>query len=183
MRARPPRARALGGLDDGPLPDGFASLESSLAVLSADVRWGDVAAILEHGARSASSRAGLAVAAGDHVGARLGALLQRRPRRAERWLEETTRIAPPAEQWIVGVGGDRRPVADRGHARAPRRAAAPRRGALASPAPLGLLDAVEDGEVHTAYGVALVAHGRYEEALPSLEKGVFLRRCGGRSST
>ena len=35
MRAALARVRALGGLDDGPLPDGFASLESSLAVLSA----------------------------------------------------------------------------------------------------------------------------------------------------
>ena len=34
--------RALGGLDDGPLPDGFASLESSLSVLSATFGWGDV---------------------------------------------------------------------------------------------------------------------------------------------
>ena len=43
----------------------------------------------------------------------------------------------------------------------------------------GLLDAVEDGEVHTAYGVALLADGRPEEALPALEKGVFLRRLWG----
>ena len=40
----------------------------------------------------------------------------------------------------------------------------------------GLLDAREVGEVHTAYGVALGAHGRREEALPELEQGVFLRR-------
>ena len=40
----------------------------------------------------------------------------------------------------------------------------------------GLLDAAEDGEVHTAYGVALAVHDRHDEALPALEKGVFLRR-------
>jgi len=40
----------------------------------------------------------------------------------------------------------------------------------------GLLDAREVGEVHTAYGVALAAEGRREEALPELERGVFLRR-------
>ena len=40
---------------------------------------------------------------------------------------------------------------------------------------------MEDGEVHTAYGVALAAHGRREEALPELEKGVFLRRLWGQS--
>ena len=44
---------------------------------------------------------------------------------------------------------------------------------------VGLLDAIEDGEVHTAYGVALAAQGRREEALPALEKGVFLRRLWG----
>ena len=32
--------RALGGLDDGPLPDGFASLESSLVGAQRDVRLG-----------------------------------------------------------------------------------------------------------------------------------------------
>ena len=48
-----------------------------------------------------------------------------------------------------------------------------------SQARAGLLDAVEDGEVHTAYGVALAAHGRAEAALSSLEKGVFLRRLWG----
>jgi LuxR family maltose regulon positive regulatory protein len=40
----------------------------------------------------------------------------------------------------------------------------------------GLLESREVGEVHTAYGVALAAHGRREEALPELEQGVFLRR-------
>ena len=43
----------------------------------------------------------------------------------------------------------------------------------------GLLDAVEDGEVHTALGVALAADGRPAEALPALERGVFLRRLWG----
>ena len=43
----------------------------------------------------------------------------------------------------------------------------------------GLLEAREVGEVHTAYGVALAAQGRREEALPALEQGVFLRRLWG----
>jgi LuxR family maltose regulon positive regulatory protein len=43
----------------------------------------------------------------------------------------------------------------------------------------GLLDAVEDGEVHTAHGVALGAYGRWDEAIPELERGVFLRRLWG----
>jgi LuxR family maltose regulon positive regulatory protein len=43
----------------------------------------------------------------------------------------------------------------------------------------GLLDAIEDGEVHTAHGVALAAQGRLDEALPALERGVRLRRQWG----
>ena len=43
----------------------------------------------------------------------------------------------------------------------------------------GLLDAREVGEVHTAHGVALAAQGRHAEALPELERGVFLRRLWG----
>ena len=53
MRAAVARVARLGGLDDGPLPDGFASLESSLSVLQATFAWGDVGAILEHGDASA----------------------------------------------------------------------------------------------------------------------------------
>jgi LuxR family maltose regulon positive regulatory protein len=95
---------------------------------------------------------------------------------AERWLRETTAIAPAAEQWIVGVAA----IADlsliaglRGRRAEQLRLA---EEALEVTRTVGLLDAVEDGEVHTAYGVALAAHGRHQEALPALEKGVFLRR-------
>ena len=82
MRAAATRARALGDLDDGPLPDGFVSVESSLSVLEATFGWGDVSRD-PHPRRAlgAARAARLAVAARDHVGARLGALLQRRPRR------------------------------------------------------------------------------------------------------
>ena len=53
MRAVVARVRELGGLDAGPLPDGFATLEASLSLLSATFAWGDVSAVLEHGTRSA----------------------------------------------------------------------------------------------------------------------------------
>jgi LuxR family maltose regulon positive regulatory protein len=48
--------------------------------------------------------------------------------------------------------------------------------AMALTRDVGLIDAAADGEVHTAYGAALAAAGRREEAIPHLEKGVFLRR-------
>ena len=95
---------------------------------------------------------------------------------AERWLRETAERTPATEQWIVGFGA----IADlsliagmRGRRDEQLRLA---REALDMAREHGLLDAREVGEVHTAYGVALAAHGRREEALPELEQGVFLRR-------
>ena len=180
MRAAVARARGLGGLATGPLPDGFASLESSLSVLSATFGWGDVSAILEHGARSAELegpespwRPVITWALGwaHYCNGDLD--------EAERWLSETTVLAPPVDQWIVGVAA----VADlsliagrRGHRAEQMRLALE---AVELAGETGLLDAVEDGEVHTAHGVALAAEGRRDEALHALEKGVFLRRLWG----
>ena len=177
MRAAVARVRALGGLDEGPLPDGFVSLESSLSVLSATFGWGDVSAILEHGMRSAELEGPdspwrpvitWAVGWAHYVNGDLD--------RAERWLTETTVIAPPSEQWIVGVAAiaDLSLIAGLRSKRADQLRLA--REAVDLTREVGLLDAVEDGEVHTAYGVALAAHGRHAEALGELEKGVFLRR-------
>ena len=147
------RARALGGLDEGPLPDGFASLESSLSVLQRDVRLGR--RVGDPRARRALRRArgpGLAVAARDHVGARLGATTATATstRPSAGWTRRRG-IAPPADQWIVGVAA----IADlsliAGHARRPRRAAAPRATRRSSSrARSGCSTRVEDGEVHTA---------------------------------
>ena len=177
MRAAATRVRALGGLDDGPLPDGFVSVESSLSVLEATFGWGDVSAILTHGARSemleppdSPWRPVITWALGwaHYCNGDLD--------QAERWLQETSEIAPAAEQWIVGVAA----IADLSLIAGMRgRRAEQLRLALEAvevTRTAGLLDAVEDGEVHTAYGVALAAHGRLREALSALEKGVFLRR-------
>ena len=104
MRAAMARARALGGLATGPLPDGFASLESSLSVLSATFGWGDVSAIVEHGRRSAQLEGAdspwrpvitWALGWAHYCSGDLD--------EAERWLTETTALAPPVDQWIVGV--------------------------------------------------------------------------------
>ena len=69
---------------------------------------------------------------------------------AERWLKETTEIAPPSEQWIVGVAA----IADLSLIAGLRgRRAEQMRLALEAvdlTREVGLLDAVEDGEVHTA---------------------------------
>ena len=121
----------------------------------------------------------LAVAPRHHLGARVGSLLQRRSGRGRGWLEETTALAPAADQWIVGVAAiaDLSLIAGRHGRRDEQMRLAVRAVELA--AERGLIDAVEDGEVHTAHGVALAAQGRHDEALPCLEKGVFLRRLWG----
>ncbi len=97
-------------------------------------------------------------------------------RRPNRGCGRPSLIAPASDQWIVGVAA----VADlsliagmRGDRDEQRRLA---REAAALARDRGLLDAVEDGEVHTALGVSLAADGRLAEALPELERGVFLRR-------
>jgi LuxR family maltose regulon positive regulatory protein len=180
MRALVARVHALGGLEQGPLPDGFASLEASLCLLLATFAWGDVSAILEHGGRSEELEGPgspwrpvvtWALGWAHYCTGELDL--------AERWLRETTVIAPPADQWIVGVAAiaDLSLVAglrgDRGEQL--RRA----REAVALARERGLVDGVEVGEVHTAHGVALAAHGRHDEALPALEQGVLLRRLWG----
>lgn len=180
MRAAMARAREVGGLATGPLPDGFASLESSLSVLSATFGWGDVSAILEHGRRSAQLegvdspwRPVITWALGwaHYCNGDLD--------EAERWLTETTALAPPVDQWIVGVAAiaDLSLIAGRRGRHAEQMRLADEAFALAGER--GLLDAVEDGEVYTAHGAALAAVGRLEEALVALEKGVFLRRLWG----
>ena len=173
-------ARERADLEDGPLPDGFSSLASSISVLSAAFGWGDVSVMLVEGERAAA-REGLespwrpvvswSLGWGHYCAGDLVA--------AERWLTETAQLAPAADQWVVGTGA----IADlsmlagfRGDREEQLRLA---REAVDQAQRTGLLDACEVGEVHTAYGCALLAHARREEALPELERGVFLRRIWG----
>jgi len=177
MRGVVAQVRALGGLDDGPLPDGMASLESSISVLRATFAWGDVASVLEHGTRSAKLEGpdspwypvltwalGWAHYCNDDLDL------------AEQRLRETVALGPRAEQWIVAVAS----IADLSLI-AGMRGMRPEQARLADEAvelarERGLLDSVEVGEIHTARGVSLAAHGHPEAALPELEQGVLLRR-------
>jgi LuxR family transcriptional regulator, maltose regulon positive regulatory protein len=177
MRRALDRARELGGLEQGPLPDGFASLASSVSVLSAAFGWGDVSVMLEEGARSAELEGPespwrpvvtWSLGWGHYCNGDIDL--------AERWLEETAELAPASEQWVVGVGAiaDLSMIAGMRGRRAEQMQLATEAVDLARER--GLLEAREVGEVHTAHGVALAAHDRREEALPALEQGVFLRR-------
>jgi LuxR family maltose regulon positive regulatory protein len=177
MRRAVARLRELGQLEEGPLPDGFSSLEASLSVLSAAFAWGDVGAVLFEGTRSAELegpespwRPVVTWSLGWAHYCRGDLAL------AEPWLIEAAELAPATEQWVVGAGAiaDRSLIAGvRGQRAEQWRLALE---ALEMAREHGLLDAREVGEVHTAYGVALAAQGRREEALPELELGVFQRR-------
>jgi LuxR family maltose regulon positive regulatory protein len=180
MRAALETVGVLGHLDDGPLSDGFTSLESSMSLLRAAFAWGDVAAVLTEGARSAQLE---------------GPDSPWRPvvtwslgwahycngdlELAEHWLEETVALAPAAEQWVVGVGAAADLSLLAGMRGDPAEQLRRAEETVAWARECGLLDACEVGEVHTAHGVALAAHDRWDEALPALEKGVFLRRLWG----
>ena len=79
---------------------------------------------------------------------------------AERWLRETAALAPGGRPVDRRHRRDRRPLADRGPARPPRRSSCGwRTEAVEQAREHGLLEAREVGEVHTAHGVALAAHG------------------------
>jgi len=180
MRRAAERLRALGGLDEGPLPDGMASLESSLALLNAIFGGGSVAAALEDGTRAATLEGrdspwypvatwvlGWAHYCNDELDL------------AEGRFRETVVLGPPAEQWLVTTAS----IAQlsmiaglRGRRDEQRRLADE---AFAMARENGLLEAVEAGEVPTARGLALAAAGQYEAALPELEKGLMLRRMWG----
>ena len=110
------------------------------------------------------------MAPGPQLVARMGPLLRRRAR-ARRAGSGDGRARARAEQWIVVAGA----IADlsliagmRGRRAEQLLRSRPRPVDLARER--GLLDSIEVGEVHTAYGAALAAHGRPEAALPALER-------------
>jgi LuxR family maltose regulon positive regulatory protein len=174
------RLHELGGLEEGPLPDGTASLASSLSLLRATFAWGDVGGVLEHGTRAAAIEGpdsiwypvltwalGWAHYCNDELDL------------AEQRLRETVELGPRAEQWIVVVASiaDLSLIAGMRGDRAEQARLAEEAVALARER--GLLDSVEVGEIHTARGVALALAGDAETALRELEQGVLLRRLWG----
>ncbi len=172
------RVEELGHVEAGPLPDGFSSLESSLATLRGIFPWGDVGTALEHARRAAKLEDSQspwwpaicwALGAGHYFGGDSA--------EADRWYTQTAELAPASEQWIVGVS-----------ALAYRSLIAGERGRLEEQASLAGdavklarehgVDAV-DGEVFVAAGQSLAARGKHDEALPLLERGVGVLRSFG----
>ena len=156
---------------EGPLPDGFSSVESSLALLRAIFTWGDIRlatanahrAVELEGPDSPWRSAGcLAVGMSLYFGGK--------PVEADSWLEEAAELAAATEQWLTA-----------GPALAYRSLAAGDRGLIdqqtrleeqaaeiARQHGLGEINA----EIHVAVGMSLVARGRVDEAWPELAAGV-----------
>ncbi|HEY5152200.1 MAG TPA: helix-turn-helix transcriptional regulator, partial [Mycobacterium sp.] len=94
----------LGTTHDGPLPEGFRSVESSLTVLKAVAAWGDVGAQVENGRRAAILEppgtpwhpvACWAVGVGSYLGGEFD--------EADRWFDTAAQAAPGAGQWLTAA--------------------------------------------------------------------------------
>ena len=173
-RARRPR--------DGPAPRRVRVARVEPSVLSATFGWGDVSAILEHGARSAELegpespwRPVITWALGwaHYCNGDLDA--------AERWLRETTALAPPRRPMDRRRRRDRGPLA---HRRACAATAAEQMRLAREAVALAARARACSTPSRTARSTRRTASrspptGRRDEALPALEKGVFLRRLWG----
>jgi LuxR family maltose regulon positive regulatory protein len=171
-------AERLERIEKGPLPDGFSSLEASLATLRACMPSGDVRFGLENARRAAELEASgspfrpvacWAMGMGLYFSGQLD--------EADSWFAESADLAPLSEMWIVGASSlaYRSLVAGEQGRLDEQRALA--ECALELTREHGLEEI--NGEASTALGASLAAHGELEEARPLLEQGVaFLRSYG-----
>jgi LuxR family maltose regulon positive regulatory protein len=165
--------------DDGSLPDGFGSVEASLATLRGVAVWSDVDRGLEHARRAAELegpdspwRATICWALG------AGHYLRGELDDADRWLRESVDSALSTDARLDAasslalrslVAGEARRVDMQLELAERAWKLAHERGFFAV-----------DGEVHVAKGQSLVARGRLEEALPYFERGVAALKSRGR---
>ena len=162
----------------GQLPDGFASIESSVTTLRALLPWGDVGTQLTDARRACELErpestwfpcAAWSVAAALYYQGQLDD--------ADTWFDEAFTRAVVSAQWIVatsslayrsmiaGVGGR---IEDQG-------VLAEQAQGMASGC--GLEDVV--GEAHSAVGLSLAARGSFDKAVPLLARGVTVMRAWG----
>jgi ATP/maltotriose-dependent transcriptional regulator MalT len=165
----------MGGMDQGPLPDGFSSVEASLSLAKAVAPWGDVGAQRAAARRAAELEAPgstmwplvcWAVAWGCFYSGELG--------EADRWFGDAAALASSAGFWTAAVA-----------ALAYRSLIAGDGGRLEEQQRLA--DEAEDlarahgidessGTLYVALGASLGARGRIEEAMPLVERAVPLVR-------
>jgi LuxR family maltose regulon positive regulatory protein len=168
----------LGRLDAGPLPDGFSSVEASLATLRATIPWGDFGAGVEKGRRAAELE-GPTSPWRPLVACSLGGCLYFSGRfdEAERWLAESTEPALACGQWRVAVSALATHSLVAGELRQADEQALLAERALDVAREHGLEDV--EGEVFIALGASLEARGRPDEALAFFERAVVITRASG----
>ena len=169
----------LGELGEGPLPDGFSSVEASLTMLRAVFPRGDVGAQLKNARRAAElegpgSRwrppACWAIGTGLYCRGEFG--------EADRWFAEAGALSPASEQWLVGVSSlaYRSLIAGERGDLDEQRLLAERATELMRERGTEMAN----GMVPVAVGASLAARGRPQEAEPLIERGIgFLRRFKG----
>jgi LuxR family maltose regulon positive regulatory protein len=167
-----------GGLGAGPLPDGFRSLEASLATLKGCMPGGDVSDGYENAVRASELvepespwRCNVCWAVG------AGHFWRSQLEEADPWFEEAAALAPPNEQWIIGASSLAYSSLIAGELGQLEKQARLAEEAVAL-AEDHNVDEI-DGEVHVALGMSLVAGGNFSEALPLLEHGVAVLRSWG----
>jgi len=164
-----------GSLDDGPLSDGFSSLEASLAALRATINWGDVGAGIDGGRRAAQLE-GPSSRWWPLICYALGGCLYFSGEfdEADRWLKQAMAPALALGQWRIAV------VA---FARASLIAGALGRVVEQDLFACEALQVAQDhdleeveGELYAALGASLAARGELEDALSALEQGIVVGR-------
>jgi LuxR family maltose regulon positive regulatory protein len=168
----------LGRLDAGPLPDGFSSIEASLATLRGTITLGDFGAGLPY-ARRAAELEGPQSAWRPVVCLGLGLCLyfDGQLDEAERWLDESSELAPSRGHWrVAAVSLAVRSLLEGDRGRVERQALLADQ-AVTIAREHGLEET--DGEVFVALGASLEQRGELDEALPVLEHAVAVTRRGG----
>ena len=169
----------MGRLDEGPLADGFSSVEASLATLRGFVTWGDVGGGLRYARRAPSSR-GRRRAGGPPSASALA------------FSCTTPAHLDQSDAWLARVGRARtiaRTVVHRleSHWPSARSSRATRGGSTSRRCSQRRRWELErdrgfeevDGEAYVALGAALEAQQRFEEALAILERGLGILRVQG----
>jgi LuxR family maltose regulon positive regulatory protein len=171
-------AERLGGPSGEPLPDGFGSLEASLATLRACMPWGDVRFGLEHARRAAELEgAGSPYHPVACWAMGMGLYFSGHFDEADRWFAESADLAPLSGMWIVGASS----LAHRSLVAGDQGRLDEQRALAEQAAELARERGVEaiDGEVPTALATSLAARGELEEARLLLEQGVEVLRAYG----
>jgi LuxR family maltose regulon positive regulatory protein len=164
-----------GRLDEGPLPDGFSSLESSFATLQALYSWGDIGAAHERAMRAVELEPPTAPRR-DIACSALGYALYFRGELedADRWLAEAAELARTHAHPTVASYSLAYRSFIAGEAGRVDRQTQLAEAASAVAAAHGLEDLL--GDVLVAVGLSLGARGQLSEALPLLERGVEVMR-------